>query len=58
MKIKGSLLRLSLFLCAAVVVGAVMLAVRGSLPPLALPIVLVAGIVTLLLIFSVGQSGD
>jgi len=58
MKIKDSLLSFSLFLCVAVVVGAVMLAVRGSLPSLALPVLVVAGLVILLLIFSVRQSRD
>jgi hypothetical protein len=58
MKMKNSLLSLLLFLFVAVVVGAVMLAMRGSLPPIALPVLVIAGIVTLLLIFSVGQSRD
>ncbi len=58
MKIKDSLLSLSLFLLVAVVVGAVMLTVGGSLPSLALPIIVVAAIVILLLIFSVRQSPD
>jgi hypothetical protein len=58
MKIRDTLLWLSVFLCGAAVVGVVMVAVRGSLPPQALPVLVVAGIVILLLIFSIGQSRD
>lgn len=58
MNIKELLMPLSLFLFVAAVVGAVILTLAGSLPSGALPVLVVATIVIVLLIFSVRQSPD